>query len=236
MNILICDDIAEEAQNLEEAIKAAGFEGNLNCFNNGADALSHVKSGGAVDLCFLDIIMPEMDGICLARRLREAKYNGEIVFLTTTNEYAAESYQVGAHSYLIKPPNAQSIADILRKIADAKKNADTAGIPVVTRNMTRFLFFNEISYVEVMGKKVYFHLLDGGNVEITAALNEILPQFLEDTRFAQSHRSYIINMNAVSYIQDKEIFFRCGKKAPISKNYAEFARQYIKWVFGKERQ
>jgi DNA-binding LytR/AlgR family response regulator len=225
----------KEAQALVDAVKAAGFEGNITSFTNGADALSHIQAGAKTDLCFLDIIMPEMDGIVLARRLREAKYNGEIVFLTTTNEYAAESYQVNAHSYLIKPPTAQGIADILRKIEDAQKNADTAGIPVVTRNITRFLFFHEISYVEVMGKKVYFHLLDSSSIEINAAFYELLPQFLADRRFAQCHRSYVVNMNAVSYIHGKEVFFRCGKKAPISKSYAEFANQYIKWAFGKER-
>jgi DNA-binding LytR/AlgR family response regulator len=179
--------------------------------------------------------MPEMDGITLARRLREEKYKGEIVFLTATNEYASESYEVRAHSYLIKPPNAHSIAQILHEIENVQKSADTAGIPIVTRTMTRFLFFHEISYVEVIGKKVYFHLLDGSDIEITATLSEVLPIFLVDKRFAQCHRSYIINMNAISYIQDKEIFFRCGKKAPVSKNYAEFDKQYIKWVFGMER-
>ena len=142
MNILICDDIAEEALKLEAAIKASGFEGNVICFDNGKDALAHIQSGAKTDLCFLDILMPQMDGTALARKLRDAHYEGEIVFLTTTNEYAAESYRVGAHDYLLKPPNAHSIAKILREITDAQENADTAGIPVVTRTLTRFLFFN----------------------------------------------------------------------------------------------
>ena len=62
MNILICDDIPEEAQKLEEAINAAGFKGNLVCFNRGADALGCILSGAKIDVCFLDVLMPNMDG------------------------------------------------------------------------------------------------------------------------------------------------------------------------------
>ena len=235
MNILICDDIAEESLKLEETIKVTGFEGNIVRFCNGKDAFAHIQSGMNIDVCFLDIIMPQMDGIALSRRLRAEKYQGEIVFLTTTNEHAAESYQVGAYDYLLKPPNAHNIAKILRGITDAQKATDTAGIPIETRTLTRFLFFHEISHVEVMGKKVYFYLINDGCIEINATFSDLLPIFLADRRFAQCHRSYLINMDAVSYIQGRDVFFRDGKKAPISRNYAEFDNQYIKWVFSKEK-
>ena len=233
MNILICDDIAEESQKLEEAINASGFNGNLVCFNNGKDALACILSDAKIDVCFLDVLMPQMDGITLARKMRKAHYTGEIVFLTTTKEYAVDSYDVKARSYLLKPPNAVKVAQILHEIEDMQKSADTAGIPIMTRTMKRFLYFHEISFVEVMGKKVYFRLLDGSDVEITAALNEILPKFIEDSRFIQCHRSYVVNMNAVSRIQGKEVFFRCGRKAPITHNNTDFDKQYTKWLFRK---
>ena len=236
MNILICDDIHDDALNLEKAVKATGFEGNVICVENGKDAIACILSGAKIDLCFLDILMPEMDGVKLAKRLRESQYKGEIVFLTTTKEHAFESYEVRAFDYLLKPPNAKTIAQILRRIADTQKNTDAAGIPVVTRTLTRFLFFHEISFIEVIGKKVYFRLLNGSEIEINATFSEFLPKVLADKRFAQCHRSYVVNMDAVSYIQGREIFFRCGKKAPISRSNAEFDKQYIKWVFGKERQ
>ena len=236
MNILICDDIRDEALKLEEAVKAAGFEGNIIRFDNGKDALACILSDAKIGVCFLDVLMPGMDGMSLARKMREAHYKGEIVFLTATKEYAVDSYEIKAHSYLLKPPNAAKIAQILREITEAQKSADTAGIPVTTRTLTRFLFFHEISYVEVMGKKVFFYLIDGGEIEINATFSELLPKFLADRRFAQCHRSFVINMDAVSYIQGREVFFRRGRKAPISKSYAEFDKQYIKWVFGTERK
>jgi DNA-binding LytR/AlgR family response regulator len=97
MNILICDDKEEEARKLEEAIKMSGFEGNLVCFNKGADALACILSDAKIDICFLDVLMPQMDGITLARKLRKAHYTGVIIFLTTTKEYAVDSYGVKAY-------------------------------------------------------------------------------------------------------------------------------------------
>ena len=236
MNIMICDDIEEEAEKLKNAIFASGkpgFEGNLIYFNKGADALACILSDAKIDVSFLDVLMPQMDGITLAQKMRKAHYTGEIVFLTTTKDYAVESYDVKAYSYLLKPPNAVKVAQVLCEIADAKKNADTAGIPITTRTMKKFLLFREISFVEVIRKKVYFRLLDGSDIEITAVLSEILPKFLEDSRFVQCHRSFIVNMDAVLQIQGKEVFFRCGRKAPVAQKNTNFFEKYTKWLLKK---
>jgi DNA-binding LytR/AlgR family response regulator len=164
MNILICDDMREEALALEGAIKASGIDVHCVYFNTGAEALSHIQSGEKVDVCFLDILMPGMTGTELARKLRKAHYKGAIVFLTMSNEFAAESYTVKAHSYLLKPPNARKVSDVLHEIESIRNFSDADGIPIVTRALTRFLFFHEISHVEVIRNNVYFRLLDGDEV------------------------------------------------------------------------
>ena len=89
MNILICDDIRDEALELEKAIAscgglASGFDARCTLFFNGTDALAHIKSGAKTDVCFLDILMPKMKGTELAQKMREAGFKGEIVFLTST--------------------------------------------------------------------------------------------------------------------------------------------------------
>ena len=87
-----------------------------------------------------------------------------------------------------------------------------------------------------MGKKVYFRLLDGCDIGINAVLSELLPKFLEDSRFAQCHRAFIVNMDAVLQIQGKEVFFRCGRKAPIAQKNTDFSSKYTKWLFRKENK
>ncbi|MCL1911997.1 MAG: LytTR family DNA-binding domain-containing protein, partial [Leptospirales bacterium] len=235
MNILICDDIREETLQLEKAIKeSSGIDAEIRYFEKAQDVLEYIKTDGKIDVCFLDIVMPEMNGIELARALRAANFNGKIIFLTTSNEYGSESYQVKAYSYLLKPINVPDVAGLLSEIINSPPD-DTqkrqAGIKIEARNMTRFVYFHEISYVEVIDKNVYFRLLDGNKIMIYASLKDILPQLMADDRFSQCHRSFVVNMDAIKQIQGKEIIFKCGRKAPISKNYSDFNKHYSKWIF-----
>lgn len=235
MNILICDDLNEEAKALEKLIKEIKKDVNTLIFNKPADAINHIKSGMKIDLCFLDIIMPEMDGVILADKLRGENYKGEIVFLTTTNDYASESYKVKALSYLLKPPNIKNVTDILRSYENKRITDDVKGIPLKTKFMANFLFFREISYVEVIRHKVFFRLTDTSEIEVPAAFSETAPLLLEDERFAQCHRSFIVNMDEVSVMKGTVLIMKRGETVSVSKNYYQsFKKQYVDWVFKKE--
>jgi len=246
MNILICDDIRAEALKLERAIKetllqAVNIDADIRYFEKGKDVLDYIKTGAHIDVCFLDIIMPEMDGIELARNMRTANFNGKIVFLTTSKEYGVESYQVKAYSYLLKPVNTNEVARLLHEInngtyEDTAQLKQRAGIKIETRNMTKFIYFYEISFVEVINKNVYFRLFDGSDVVLFASLNDFLPQLMEDGRFAQCHRSFVVNMDAITQIRGKEIIFRCGRRAPISRNHKEFSKMYFMRIFEGDKQ
>jgi len=87
MNILICDDIKEDADKLAALIAESGFEAQTAVFTDSRQALDYFHSGANIDACFLDIIMPKMNGIKLAERLRE-------------NNFASQSYRVQAFDYL----------------------------------------------------------------------------------------------------------------------------------------
>ena len=243
MNILICDDMRDDALKLENAVKSAGFTANFIIFEKGADVLDFIKKDAPsrgeitranIDVCFLDIIMPKMNGIELAAKMRSAGFKGKIVFLTSSGDYGVESYQVKAYFYLLKPVNTEDVAKLLNEIKNTEPDKDTAGIKVETRNITRFIYFYEISYVEVINKNVFFRLLDGSEVVLFASLSEIMPQLTADERFAQCHRSFIVNLDAISYIHGKEIILRCGRKAPISRSYKNFSDLYFKRGIGND--
>jgi DNA-binding LytR/AlgR family response regulator len=231
MNILICDDVSDVALMLKKLIAFAISDVSIAVFNTPLSALDFIRQGKLPDVCFLDIIMPGMDGVTLAENLRKEGYNGPIVFLTTSNEYAAQSYKVNAFSYLLKPPVKEEVLNILRKLEDYKKNNDTAGLPVKTRNISKFILFRDISHVEVIRHNVYFRLADGEEIITARALGEITPALLADKRFAQCHRSFIVNMDNISEIQGNTAVMNCGKSVPISKNYSGFKKQYDKRLF-----
>jgi len=237
INILICDDMHDDGFKLEQAIKTSGIDANCCYFDKSMDALFHIKTGTKADVCFLDIIMPEMTGIELARQIRKTETAQgakacEIVFCTNSNEYASESFDVKAFSYLLKPPAPQKVAAILQEIISIKKTADISGIPISTKTMTKFLYFREISYIEVINYKVYFRLIDGSEIAIVSTLGAILPQIMVDKRFAQCHRSFIVNMNNISKIQGNNVLMYSGRQIPISRTYAGFSDKYIEHLIG----
>ena len=252
MNILICDDIRDEALKLENAVMEASrtsrFKADLVYFNNTQDVLKFIKTGAAIDVCFLDIIMPEMNGIELAKKMRDANFNGKIVFLTSSNDYGVESYQVKAYFYLLKPVNKEDVKRLLDEIQNDSLNNNSAqlkqrsqqkqraGIKVETRNMTRIIYFHEISFVEVINKNVFFRLLDGSEIVMFSSLNDILQQLTSDGRFVQCHRSFVVNMDAITHIHGKDIFLRCGRKTIISRSYKEFSNLYLKYIFADDKQ
>jgi DNA-binding LytR/AlgR family response regulator len=233
MYILICDDLYICAEILKAVIEQTGFAARTVVFDNAENALAYIRSGARVDVCFFDILMPKLKGTELAEIIRGEGYDGAIVFLTSSNDYAAESYKVGAFSYLLKPAAPDAIIRVISEIVKVKQNADTAGLPLINRRVSRFLFFREISHIEVIQHKIFFRLLNGTELETNKSLNDLLPQLVSDSRFTQCHRSYVVNMNAVSYIQDREIILRCGGKVPISKSYPGFKKQYLRWLTQK---
>ena len=235
MNILICDDMHDDGLKLQQAIKDSGVEAHCCYFDKGKDALSHIITGAKADVCFLDIIMPEMTGIELARQIRKAENAGgakarEIVFLTTSNEYASESFEVNAFSYLLKPPEPQKVATVLQEITKAKKASDNSGIPISTKDMTKFLYFRDISFIEVVNYKVMFRLVDGSELAVTSSLSAILSQVATDKRFAQCHRSFVVNMNDINKIMNNTVLMYSGVQIPISRTHADFCDKYIEYL------
>ena len=140
MNILICDDIKAEIIEIEQMFKESGFDINIKSFTSGREALAYVQ-GEDVDVCFLDIIMPEISGVTLAEKLRASGYNGEIVFLTSSNEYAAESYKVKAFSYMLKPIKPYDVREVLNSLEKAKKKSDSDGIFIKASKTARIRLF-----------------------------------------------------------------------------------------------
>jgi DNA-binding LytR/AlgR family response regulator len=92
--------------------------------------------------------------------------------------------------------------------------------------------FKNISHVEVIRHNVHFRLINGKEIQIAGVFSEIIPKLLTDKRFAQCHRSFVVNMDAISGIQGNVAIMNDGKNIPISKNYSEFKKQYNNRLFG----
>jgi DNA-binding LytR/AlgR family response regulator len=211
---------------------------SLHSFNSGPAVLDYVAEGKAVDIIFLDIIMPEMSGVEVAECLRDTGCHGYIVFLTSVNDYAAESYKVRAFSYLLKPVGKEQLFNVMRKIEDARVKSygkDTAAIPIRIRQYYKNILFREIVFVEIMGRKLFIHLMNNETVSINKPLKEVSPALLADDRFAHCHGSIIANMDFVETIKDNAAVLRTGQLIPISRRCNNFKSLYVAYSINKSR-
>jgi len=227
MNILICDDIKTEAQKLSDMLQKCDFDLNIQVFYNAKDVLSYFHTGAVIDVCLLDIVMPEISGVELAQTLRDEGYTGYIVFLSASKDYGPESYKVKAFNYLVKPISITDLRVILQELTDAQRASDNASILVKTHDFSRNLPLRNISYIEVENNYVYFHLTDGSELKARIPLSDIAAKLLDDSRFIRCHRSFIVNMFEIDTLKSSDFIMRSGAVIPISRNNADAKRHYL---------
>ncbi|MCL2801081.1 MAG: LytTR family DNA-binding domain-containing protein [Treponema sp.] len=232
MNVLVCDDLKDDADKIAAIIKASPLNVKAVSFSSASEVLNYFKSGAAVDACFLDIVMPETNGVTLAEKLRESGYKGEIVFITTSNDYACESYRVNAFDYLLKPAAPKAVENVLETLKETKNKIDNKGLTVKTKAAAKFIKFCDISYAEADGHSVHIRKKDGENIKTYSTFTEITQKLLEDKRFVQSHRSFILNMSDIETVKSREITMRSGSRVPISRGFSQVKNEMLKWLFG----
>jgi len=231
MNILICDDVEEDAAWLATLIVESDSNVQTVVFTDSQQAFEYFLSGTEIDACFLDIIMPRMNGIKLAEKLRKSNFTNDIVFLTTSNDFASQSYQVQAFDYLLKPLTVEKVSNVITKLKKAHENADKDGLTVMAQSVARFIMFRHISHVEVVSHNVYIKLLDKSLVKAYGTFNKIAEQLLADGRFAQCHRSFIVNLDEITTVTNNELTMKNGSRIPISRGYLQVKDKILKRMF-----
>ncbi|MCL1957208.1 MAG: LytTR family DNA-binding domain-containing protein [Fibromonadales bacterium] len=231
MNILVCDDMKKDADKLAALIAQSGFEAQTVVFTCPSQALDYFRSNTNIDACFLDIVMPKMNGIKLAEKLRENNFAKDIVFLTTSNDFASQSYQVQAFDYLLKPLTNEKVNTIMSKLKKSRENADKAGLSVEAQGVAKFVLFRDISHLEVINHTVYIKLLDKTIIKMYAPLGKVEEMLLADSRFAKCHRSYIVNLSEIKTMANNELTMKNGSKIPISRSYSQVKDKIVRWMF-----
>ena len=157
------------------------------------EALDHLE----VDLLFLDIQMPDLDGLNLSRQVPPAT---RIIFTTAFKQYAYESYEVNALDFLLKPIRYQKF------LAAIEKARDTAPADITPRqtsmfirvdNMLRQVDFDKILYVSGLKDYVNIYLEGERRPVITHLTMKSVEEMLPTDRFMRVHRSYIIALDKI---------------------------------------
>jgi DNA-binding LytR/AlgR family response regulator len=202
----ICRGIFDKMNIEYEIATFQSAEVFLNVFNTGRTRY---------DLLILDIMMDGMDGMELARKIREADKNATIIFLTSNRDYALQGYDVNALHYLMKPIDAV-VLERLIKVAYNEKFADNFLVIKIGTQHLR-IPANDIICLEITGRRVEITLLDR-TVTYSGKFKDLLAE-LPKERFVRCHQAFAVNVKNIRELGKQEATAINGKKIPVSRTF-----------------
>ena len=215
MRIAICDD--EEMYRvrlksvLDKILVNADYE--IETFADG-NRLEEAYSEAPYDLVFLDIEMPAVDGITLARRLRARSEKVFIVFLTGHVEYALEGYEVNALRYLTKPVDTDKLKEVIRYVQD--KQGSGRQIIVKEDGEQLLIDIADVMYMESMNQNVRIVTTKGEHV-IRYNIGDFEQQLAGDG-FFRIHRGYLVALAKVKILAKSDVIMEDGTALPVSRS------------------
>lgn len=195
----------------------------------------------APEVVFLDIEMPEMNGLQIVQNIGSAKFYP--VFTTAYSQYAINAIKLGAFDYLLKPLRRDELRLLMNRLLahDSQKENKLSAEAIVSflTNLTtgttqiritvqegdqyHFLYLNEIQYLEASGNYTRFELTDGRSITVAKTLGHF-SDLLELHGFFRTHASYLVNLSTVNtYIKGSvgRVIMRNGHTIPVAKSRKE---------------
>lgn len=235
IKIAFCDDDMEVLHQMNELLDRYRVERNEDityaAFQSPFELLTEIEKGIRPDILFLDVVMPGQNGMDVAKEIRQYDTNMKIIFLTSSPEFAVESYSVGAYFYQLKPIWEESFFRLMDVVlAECEKKKKNSLILRSKDGITR-IDLQQLEYCEVLGRKLLFHLENGAVLESAGSLDDLAGQLMQYSNFFRPHRSFLVNMEyiqnissrSIKMVNDAEIPIPHGKCSEIKNTYMEYA-------------
>jgi DNA-binding LytR/AlgR family response regulator len=245
---LVIDDESPALDELSYLLRANFPIDPVHAAQNASDALRHLQER-RYDVVFLDVRMPELNGIELGNVLRRFAAPPAIVYVTAYEEYAVRAFDIGACDYLLKPVSRARLRTALER-ALGPLTADQPGqrgtqpgqrgteppsddssdlIPVETAGRTRFISREQVHWVEAEGDYVRLHTTDGGAHLVRIPISHLEERWSAHG-FIRIHRGYLVSFKHItefSVTGSVHLVMVGGRSLPVSRRHVRDVRDRI---------
>lgn len=224
MRVAICDDEILELNNTKQQLEAAykSLDLLVDTFSDGNELLKAIDQWD-YNLIILDIEMPTIDGLTVARKLRALGEKTAICFLTSHVEYALKGYEVNALRYLTKPVNVEQLSEIITYLIE--QDADQKKLMLKDEEDMVFVLAKDILYMEACNQDIRIVTSDH---EYWRRYN--LKDYEEEMKeyfFVRCHRGYLVNVSHVIRVSGKEILLDNGESIPLSRTKEKSVKEAL---------
>ncbi len=227
MRIAICDDQKEDGMRLAQHLS----EHDLTLFTDAKALLAAIQTGSdGYDLYLLDIYMGELNGIALAKELRAHFEDAAICFVSSSDAFYREAYDIMDVNYLLKPVQKGQMDKLLARVMRGKEKKRMQSFSYKWNGMPESVPYSNILYVASNGHNVSIYCKDGEVRPCKAKLSDIETQ-LDPQVFMRCHQSFLMNLYHVDHMDGNELIVG-QSRVPISRRYyAEFKKRYLSILF-----
>lgn len=236
VKIALCDDDTGTLNRLcallRRYCKVRGKEIDAAAFDSPLELLCEIERGVRFDVLFLDILLPGENGIHTAQEIREYDSNVKIIFLTTSSEFAVQSYTVDAYYYQLKPIEEEQFFCLMDSVLDACEKEESESLVLQCKNGVTRIRLRDLEYCEIIHRTLQLHLSNGAIYESIGSLDGFSQQLEPYGGFLRVHRSFIINLEYVQDISYKAVTMSCLTKIPIPRGkYKEIKDAFLEYAF-----
>jgi DNA-binding LytR/AlgR family response regulator len=233
LEVLVVDDEEPALEDLAYLLRQHPRIGTVVTASDATEALRRLRDGSFAAV-FLDIRMPGLDGLELARVLSRFATPPAIVFVTAFEQHAVEAFELQAVDYLLKPVRPDRLSDAIRRLGvparrPATDHEDPTRIAVEIGGVTRMVERDSIRFVEASGDYVRLHT-DDGDFLVRVPIST-LEQSWRDAGFVRVHRRYLIALRHVSELRARPgggyDLVVAGEELPVSRRHVRELRDRL---------
>lgn len=232
MKIGICDDNFNDVRSIASLLERMYPNYATDMYTEPSSMLSEIEGGISYDLVFLDIIMPNLSGIELAKRIRELLPKADIIFITDSRDYAVEAFSVNVLHYLIKPITEESLRDCMNRYHEKNRNKHQEILVRTASGGELLININNINYCESDDHYINLYISNGTVVRSRMTQKELSDVLGEN--FLTISRGLIVSIDHIRQLNRKSCILNDGREILLSRKRSEdIHKTYAALVFAR---